>query len=145
MFMGYFYRFFGVFRPVKDFVYICPKHRKSGCNTGSQSVKLGLLSVLRADFLFLQADFLFDELDKTGSQPVNTGSQPVKQEVNKVFKTGFLFYSLTTCVMGRCKQIWTYFLLSADASLDIASLTKTTFTYHLSQPTEDYFNFELSQ
>ena len=55
-----------------------------------------------------------------------TGSQPVKQEVNKVLKTGFLFYSLTTCVMDRCKQILTYFLLSADASLDIASLTKTT-------------------
>ena len=36
---------------------------------------------------------------KTGSQPVKTGSQPVKQEVNKVLKTGFLFYSLTSCVI----------------------------------------------
>ena len=49
-----------------------------------------------------------------------------KQEVNKVLKTGFLFYGLTTCVIGRCKQILTYLLLSAIASLDIASLTKTT-------------------
>jgi hypothetical protein len=56
---------------------------------------------------------------KTGSQAVKTGSQAVKQEVNKVLKTGFLFYGMTTCVMGRCKQISTYFLLSADASLDI--------------------------
>ena len=63
---------------------------------------------------------------KTGSQPVKTERQPVKQEVNKVLKTGFLFYGLTTCVIGRCKQILTYLLLSADASLDIASLTKTT-------------------
>ena len=46
--------------------------------------------------------------------------------MNKVLKTGFLFYGLTTCVIGRCKQILTYLLLSADASLDIASLTKTT-------------------
>ena len=46
--------------------------------------------------------------------------------MNKVLKTGFLFYGLTTCVIGRCKQILTYLLLSAIASLDIASLTKTT-------------------
>ena len=46
--------------------------------------------------------------------------------MNKVLKTGFLFYGLTTCVIGRCKQILTHLLLSADASLDIASLTKTT-------------------
>jgi hypothetical protein len=40
---------------------------------------------------------------KTGSQPVKTGSQPIKQEV---LETGFLCYSLTSCVMGRCKQIF---------------------------------------
>ena len=75
---------------------------------------------------------LFTSANNTGSQAVKTGSQPVKQEVNKVLKTGFLFYGLTTCVMGRCKQILTYFLLSADAFLDIASLTRTTFTLRLS-------------
>ena len=69
--------------------------------------------VLRADFLFLWADFLFDELHKTGSQPVKTGSQPVKtgsqpvkQDVNKVSQIGFKCYSLTFCVIGRCKQIF---------------------------------------
>jgi hypothetical protein len=36
---------------------------------------------------------------KTGSQAIKTGSQSVKQEVNKVFKTGFLFYSRTSCVI----------------------------------------------
>ena len=36
---------------------------------------------------------------KTGSQAVKTGSQSVKQEVNKVLKAGFLFYSLTSCVI----------------------------------------------
>ena len=141
---------FRVFPILRRFVYICLLHKKSGCNTGGQSVKLCLLPLLRADFLFLRADFLFLQADflfygahqtgsqpvKTGSQPVKTGRQPVKQEVNKVLKTGFLFYGLTTCVMGRCKQILTYFLLSADASLDIGSLTKTSFLLHLSQPTE---------
>ena len=118
---------FTVFPICRSFVYICLKHRKSGCNTGSQSVKPCLLPVLRADFLFLRADFLllqadflflradflFDELHKTGSQPVKTGSQPVKtgsqpvkEEVNKVLQIGLLCYSLTSCVKGRCKQIF---------------------------------------
>jgi hypothetical protein len=68
---------------------------------------------LRPDFLFLRPDFLFygahqtgSQAVKTGSQAVKTGSQSVKQEVNKVLKTGFLFYSLIICVIGRRKQIF---------------------------------------
>ena len=56
--------------------------------TPCTAVKVSLLPVLQTY-----------ELHKTGSQPVKTGSQPVKQEVNKVLKTGFLFYSLTSCVI----------------------------------------------
>ena len=104
---------FRVFPILRRFVYICLLHKKSSCNTGGQSVKLCLLPLLRADFLFLQADFLFDVLHKTGSQSlktgsqsVKTGSQSVKQEVTTFFQTDFLCYSLTSCIMGRCKQIF---------------------------------------
>ena len=36
---------------------------------------------------------------KTGSKAVKTERQSVKQEENKVFKTGFLFYSQASCVI----------------------------------------------